>query len=156
MSVEWNGDEVERQLRARLSRNMRQAALYVKGQVQRSINRGNADGSDPSAPGESPKKVTARLFQSIATDQRESPLEITGVVGTNVEYAKRLEYGFTGTERVSPHTRLIKSVFGRKLPFPMYVNVGGYSRNVDQAPRPFLRPGLADNLPAIRRILARG
>ena len=129
MSVDWNGDEVERALRARLSRNMRQAALYVKGQVQRSINRGNADGSDPSAPGEPPKKVTARLFQSLATDQRESPLEITGVIGTNVEYAKRLEYGFTGTDAAG--------------------------RVVDQQPRPFLRPGLADNLPAIRRILAR-
>ena len=128
MTVEWNGDEVERALRARLSRNMRQATLYVKGQVQRSINRGNADGSAPSAPGEPPKKVTARLFQSIATDQRESPLEITGVVGTNVEYARRLELGFTGTDAAG-HV-------------------------VDQQPRPFLRPALRNNLTAIQRILA--
>lgn len=129
MTVEWKGDEMERALRARLSRNMKQAALYVKGQVQRSINRGNADGKNPSAPGEPPKKVTARLFQSIATDQRESPLEITGVIGTNVEYAKRLEYGFTGTDSAG--------------------------RVVDQAPRPFLRPGIENNRQAIRTILAK-
>lgn len=129
MSVEWKGDDVAMTIRARLSRNMDQATLYLKGQVQRSINRGNADGKNPSAPGEPPKKVTARLFQSIATDKRESPLEITGLVGTNVEYARRLELGFTGTD--------------------------ADGRVVDQAPRPFLRPALANNLTAIGRILAR-
>lgn len=129
MSVTWKGDEFERLMRARISRNMDAAALYLKGEVQRLINRGNADGSDPSAPGEPPKKVTGRLFQSIATDKRESPLEVTGVVGTNVEYARRLEYGFSGTDAAG--------------------------RMVDQAPRPFLRPALAEGMPVIGRLLAR-
>lgn len=130
MTVRWNGDAIEQQLRARLSRNMDQATLYLKGQVQRAINRGNADGKNPSAPGEPPKKVTARLFQSIATDRRESPLEITGVVGTNVEYARRLELGFTGTDEDG--------------------------RVIDQAPRPFLRPTLSAERERLVRIISRG
>lgn len=138
MTVEWKGDEMERALRARLSRNMKQVTSYVRGEVRKAVNRsqpfrrtakGDLVGLDPSAPGEPPKKLSSILADSLATDQRESPLEITGVVGTNVDYAKRLEYGFTGTDSAG--------------------------RNVDQAPRPFLRPGLADNLPAIRAILAK-
>lgn len=129
MTLEWRGRALEASLRARIGRNMDAATLYLKGEVQRAINRGNADGSDPSAPGEPPKKVTARLFQSIATDKRESPLEITGVVGTNVEYARRLELGFVGTDSAG--------------------------RVVDQAPRPFLRPTLASKLAFIGKLLAR-
>lgn len=129
MTLEWNGDDVEREIRARVSRNMDMATLYLKGQVQRSINRGNATGADPSKPGEPPKKVSARLFQSIATDKRESPMEITGLVGTNVEYARRLELGFVGTDSAG--------------------------RTIDQAPRPFLRPALTASLTAIGRVLAR-
>jgi len=129
MTVEWRGDAATKAFHALVSRNMSQAVLYLKGQVQRSINRGNADGSNPSLPGEPPKKVSARLFQSIATDKRESALEITGVVGTNVEYARRLEKGFTGTDKLG--------------------------RVIDQAPRPFLRPALDTNRDAITRILGR-
>lgn len=138
MTVEWKGDEIERQLRARLSRNMAQAALYLKGEVRKSINRsqpfrrtakGDLVGLDPSKPGEPPKKLSSILADSIATDQRESPLEITGVVGTNVDYAKRLELGFTGTDSAG--------------------------RVVDQAPRPFLRPALEASAKVIRQILAK-
>ena len=127
MTVEWRGDDVTKAFHALVSRNMSQAVLYLKGQVQRSINRGNADGSNPSLPGEPPKKVSARLFQSIATDKRESVLEITGVVGTNVIYARRLELGFTGTDKLG--------------------------RVIDQAPRPFLRPALAASRATIEKIL---
>lgn len=138
MSVDWRGDDVERVIRARVSRNMDQATLWLQGQVRKSINRsqpfrrtadGDRVGLSPSAPGEPPKKLTENLVRNIATDKRESPLEITGVVGTNVEYARRLELGFTGRDAAG--------------------------RNVDQAPRPFLRPALANNLTAIARFLTR-
>jgi len=129
MTVEWRGDDVTKAFHALVSRNMSQAVLYLKGQVQRSINRGNADGSNPSLPGEPPKKVSARLFQSVATDKRESPVEITGVVGTNADHGRRLELGFTGTDKLG--------------------------RVIDQAPRPFLRPALDTNRDAITRILGR-
>lgn len=127
--LEWFGDEVEKRLRARLSRNMAQATLYLKGQVQVSINRGNADGSNPSLPGEPPKKVTDRLFKSIANRVEESRDSLKGVVGTNVVYARRLELGFVGTDR--------------------------RGAVIDQAPRPFLRPALRNNETALLRILAR-
>ena len=127
MKVTWNGDAVARELRAKISKNMDRATLYLKGQVQRSINRGNADGKNPSLPGEPPKKVSARLFQSVATDKRESAVEITGVVGTNADYARRLELGFTGTDKLG--------------------------RVIDQAPRPFLRPALAASRATIEKIL---
>jgi len=127
MTLTWNGDAVAHELRAKIGKNMNRAMLYLKGQVQRSINRGNADGSNPSLPGEPPKKVSARLFQSIATDKRESVLEITGVVGTNADYGPRLELGFTGTDKLG--------------------------RVIDQAPRPFLRPALAASRATIEKIL---
>lgn len=127
---EWNGAEVAERLRTRLSRNMAQATLHVKGEVQKSINRGNADGDDPSLPGEPPKKVTGRLFQSIATDVAQRGGSLIGRIGTNVEYAPRLELGFVGTD--------------------------SRGRNVNQAPRPFLRPALKSSTAIITRILAQG
>lgn len=118
-------EEVERRLRARIERNMSQAVLYAKGQAQRLVNRGNADGSSPSLPGEPPKKVSSLLFQSFATRVRSERSAVVGVLSNNAEYARRLELGFTGTD--------------------------SRGRVVDQAPRPFLRRSVLDN----RRVLGR-
>lgn len=128
MTVRWLGDEVYQRLYRQISSNMDLAVQHVKGEVQKSINRGNADGSSPSRPGEPPKKVSGRLFQSIATDKIEGISQIVGVIGTNDEKAPRLELGFVGTD--------------------------AQGRNISQAPRPFLRPGLDNSASAVERILA--
>ena len=125
----WEPDKVKAKLIAKVERNMAQAALYAKGEVQRSINRGNADGTNPSLPGEPPKKVSARLFQSITTRVRKTAREVIGSYGTNVEYARRLEFGFHGTD--------------------------SRGRNINQEPRPFLRPILKTKRREILAILSR-
>jgi hypothetical protein len=61
----------------------------------------------------------------------------------DVKYAAFWEFGFHGTEQVSPHERIVSHVFGRKVT-PLAQRVKGHSRKVDQAPRSFMRSALAD------------
>ncbi|MEL6576073.1 MAG: hypothetical protein AAFQ81_09295 [Pseudomonadota bacterium] len=129
MTLKWNGDAALRQLRARVARNMAPASLYVAGQVQRKLNRGNASGADPSVPGEPPKKVTGRLQQSITSTVRSDASSIRGVIGTNVVYARRLELGFFGTD--------------------------SRGRNISQEPRPFLLNTLRESASVVNRIIGR-
>lgn len=129
MSEEFDAAGLEAKVRAHVERNMDAATLWLKGQVQRKINRGNADGTDPSSPGEPPKKVSGRLFQSIATGKEVSEREIVGRVGSNVKYARRQEMGFVGTDAAG--------------------------RQVSQAPRPYFRPSLAENLAKLGKIISR-
>lgn len=81
--------------------------------------------------------------------QEQSGETETGVYGRvfsagDVKYAAFWEYGFHGDETVKAHMRTV--VFGRTVdPF----NVGPYTRHVDQAARPFMRPSLAEMKGAI-------
>ncbi len=106
---------------------MEKAGEVVVGNVKRLINRGNPTGKNPSAPGEPPKKVSARLFQSITKKIVRTKDQVTCWVGTNVVYARRLEKGFIGKD--------------------------SKGRVYDQKPRPFLVPGLAQSMAAVKRIL---
>ena len=58
-----------------------------------------------------------------------------GIVGTNVEYAARFEYGFSGSESVRAHIRK-----GKNGP----VNVRAFTRNVNVPERSFMRSALND------------
>lgn len=112
-----------------MERRIRQAQLLVQADIKRSINVGNRTGKNPSQPGQPPKKVTAQLFQSIAAPAPEKVNgEIKGLVGTNKEYARRLELGFVGRDKLG--------------------------RNYNQAPRPFLRNAIVRNRLEIAAILA--
>jgi len=129
MPTEWRGAEYQRQLEARLLKNMGAAALYLAGQAKQKINRGNPTGKFPSLPGEPPKKVSARLFQSLTGKAYRDTTAIVGVFGSNVEYARRLELGFVG--------------------------IDSKGRTISQEPRPFLRPTLAEEIDTVIQILAR-
>lgn len=124
----WNAGTVVAATEAEVLKRVRRAQLLVQNSIKRSINRGNATGKFPSAEGEPPKKVSARLFSSIAAPEpRIEGGVVIGAVGTDVEYARRLEEGYVGTDSAG--------------------------RNVNQGPRPFLRPGITNNLPAIKKAL---
>lgn len=56
-------------------------------------------------------------------------------VGTGVEYAETVIEGYTGPQQVPAHTRLIKQAFGKKLKFPVYVNVAAHTRQQNIPPR---------------------
>ena len=66
----------------------------------------------------------------------------------DVKYAGFWEFGFTGDETVQAHQRLYTSVYDGKGEKTI-ASVGTYTRHVDQAPRSFMRTGLADQSESI-------
>lgn len=87
------------------------------------------------------KVRTGRLLRSINTRMTEKPGEVSGTVGTNVEYARIHEFGFHGNVNVKEHLRLSKNGF--RLP------VRAHIRRVDLPERSFLRSSLRDLRPEI-------
>jgi hypothetical protein len=122
--AQWRSQEVEASVKDESVRRLQMALQIIRDTTKSLINRGNLMGVRPSLPGEPPKKVSGQLFNSIQTRIIVSGAKYVGTVFTNVEYALRLEYGFVGTD-----------VLGRSY---------------DQAPRPFMRPGLEKSLPAVK------
>jgi len=106
---------------------MNVAVTLVQADVKLSLNVGNPGGKNPSAPGEPPRKVTARLFNSIFGKVIRIGSQVLGVVGTNVVYGRRLELGFAGKDKLG--------------------------RQFNQAPRPFIRPAFARNRDRIKKAL---
>ena len=95
------------------------------------------------------KVRTGRLRRSV--NQRVEVVEssVTGIVGTNVEYAKRLEYGFSGTESVRESLRRITQAFGKQLREPKTITVRAHTRKVDMPAHSFLRSALNEMRPQI-------
>lgn len=87
---------------------------------------------------------TGRLRRSITQRIEAGADEISGIVGTNVEYAAIHEYGFKGAVSVKQHLRLVKEAFGRPLKSPVWSTVRAHSVNVNMPERSFLRSALAD------------
>ena len=94
---------------------------------------------------------TGTLRRSIDQDQEsrlKNPLEvsgdrITGIVSTNVKYAKAHEYGFSGVVSVREHMRTVKQAFGRPIA-PREVTVRAHTMKMNLPERSFLRSALAD------------
>ena len=92
---------------------------------------------------------TGRLRRSINSRVEEDGARVYGFVGTNVVYGQRHEMGFSGTENVKAHSRLMTVAFGRKVNDPRQISVRAFSRQIKYAARPFLRPALAEMKPEI-------
>ena len=107
---------------------MTKIALTIANQATQ-----NADGR----PG--PNIVTGRLRSSITG--QVSGDGFSAVVGTNVEYAPRLEMGYSGPESVKAHTRTIRKAFGRAIA-PRQVQVSAFTRTANARAYPFLRPAI--------------
>lgn len=107
---EWRGldglgEELLAELRPRAEAAVRRAVLTLHGQVVRTLS-GKRTGRvyrvtktgrlhQASAPGEAPAVLFGRLRQSIAFTEPTwpEPNTVTASVGTNVAYARRLEFG---------------------------------------------------------------
>lgn len=87
---------------------------------------------------------TGRLRRSITQRIESGAEEISGIVGTNVDYAAAHEYGFKGAVTVKQHLRLVKQAFGRPLKSPVWSTVSTHTKNVSLPERSFLRSALAD------------
>ncbi|MGR2663673.1 HK97 gp10 family phage protein [Chromobacterium haemolyticum] len=68
---------------------------------------------------------------------------IAGFVGTNVEYGRRWELGFDGTETVREHLRLVKQAWGKPIA-PRMATVKAHTRKVELPARSFLRSALTE------------
>lgn len=98
------GDDEFRELRPRAEAAVRRAVIRLTGAVQQTLT-GPRSGRVyvisktgrvhvASAPGEPPAVLYGRLRQSIAwTEPEWEGNTVTAEVGTNVEYARRLEFG---------------------------------------------------------------
>jgi len=76
---------------------------------------------------------TGQLQGSIQPEpQQVSPDDLTGVVGTSVEYARVVEFGFTDSVRVSAHRRTMAQGFGPDSEYPKVVTVEAHTRRVDR------------------------
>lgn len=102
----------------RLQRALLAGGVWLAFQIKKSINRGNRDGSDPSKPGEPPKKQTARLFKSITQGVETTPNALIVRVGTNVKYGRFLELG---TSKMSPRPFLRPALQRHAAQFPEVV-----------------------------------
>jgi phage gpG-like protein len=98
------------------------------------------------------KVRTGTLQRSIDQVTTEAGDIVTGMSWTNVKYAARHEYGFTGTESVKAHMRKIKQVFGRPIA-PKEIQVKGFSRSIKYPARSFMRSALRDAEPQILEAL---
>jgi phage gpG-like protein len=91
---------------------------------------------------------TGRLRRSIHLELFNEPGQVLGVVGSNVEYAARIENGFKGTESVREFVRKQTMAWGRPIT-PQLVSVRPFTRRVNVAARSFLAPALADTRPTL-------
>ena len=95
---------------------------------------------------------TGRLRRSITYKVIKTPSRITGIVGTNVEYARIHELGFHGQVSVKAHLREIKKAWGKDIT-PRTVEVRTHSRQVNLPAKSFLRSALSDMAPEIIQTL---
>lgn len=63
--------------------------------------------------------------------------------GSNMVYAGRHNYGFSGAEQVASHKRIMRQVFGVELREPIEVTVQGFTRQANTPQRQFLGLSLA-------------
>lgn len=110
--VTWHGDKFQKRTAKQLEKGVTNACLYTSNQMKKNVNRGNADGSNPSDPGEYPKKVTGTLQNNITYTVKTGSEKIKGRVGIRKspasEYALYLELG---TSKMAARPFIRKTVF---------------------------------------------
>lgn len=95
---------------------------------------------------------TGRLRRSITHKVAKTPNAISGIVGTNVEYARAHELGFNGQVSVKAHLRQIKMAWGKSIT-PRTVEIRPHTRQVNLPAKSFLASALADMTPEIMQTL---
>lgn len=131
----WNPNGVISNIEKEVERRMTAVGMEIQSTAVRKLNvgqpvrrtkGGHLVGLAPSAPGEPPKTLSARLKQSVAFAVSRDFAKIALRVGTNVVYGRRLELGFHGRDKKG--------------------------RNISQEARPWLRVSVEESRRAIQRI----
>lgn len=95
------------------------------------------------------KNRTGTLRRSINYRIDEGTEKISGIVGTNKEYAAVHEYGFQGTVQVKQHMRMQRQAWGRPIS-PREVLVRAHTAKMNLPERSFLRSSLREMADQIR------
>jgi len=74
---------------------------------------------------------TGNLQSSISVSQ-DIRDQLVYYVGSSVEYAAIIEFGYTGVQQVQAHRRTITQAFGEELDQPLVVSVEAHTRRVDR------------------------
>lgn len=120
VNMKWYGKEFKLIVDAQALATLEEACILVQDTAKESIGKV----PPPSPPDHAPAAPTGTLKGRITHEIDKS--EMVGKVGTNLEYARRLELGFTGVDKIGRH----------------------YA----QAPRPYLRPALHKNEAIIKKM----
>lgn len=97
---------------------------------------------------------TGRLRRSINQKVTDDGQSIIGEVGTNVEYARFQELGFTGTQNIKAHLRTIKEAFGKSIKGgPVTFTVAAHTRKVDYPAHSFLASSLHELEPEFKEAI---
>lgn len=130
------------ELNATYSTRLQRAALFLEAEIKRKLTRGGHTGKEypvpgtqnrthvASAEGEAPAVLFGRLVNSISHEMKVDPDELMAVVGSNLDYAARLEFGF-----------MEKDSLGRQY---------------HQGPRPYFRSTYEEQRERIKRIIEGG
>jgi len=120
----WNGKKLELLVNATSKQLVETACILVEKTAKASII---GLVPPPSPPGHPPAAPTGTLKARIThTKPKMTPQGLVGKVGTNLEYARRVELGFVGMDKLG--------------------------RRYNQAPRPYLRPALHKNEKIIKQM----
>lgn len=117
----------------------------IKTEIRRVAVDVTAHVKDRKLSGQVLKVQTGRLRRSVNLKVTESATGVEARVGTNVEYARIHEFGFTGTVNVKEHMRKGKQAY----------TVRAHTRRVNLPERSFLRSSLSDMRQDIDQRIAR-
>lgn len=112
----------------RIEKARGQHAVAARNAVQKTVLQVTSD-ARILAP-----KDTSHLTRSITPEMEDGPSGRVFVNRFTVPYALYQEFGFSGTQQVRPHVRIITQAFGRTIPSTP-VQVAGHSRNVNKKGR---------------------
>lgn len=85
-------------------------------------------------------QVTGSLAASVQAEAGDD----YALVGTNKSYAAVHQFGFSGTQSVSAHSRQVSKVFGKRLAKAVHQAVKAHSRQQNIPARPFLGMSQSD------------
>jgi phage gpG-like protein len=94
VTLNWFGDEVAKEFRAKIAKQVRLAAELVKSHIMRNVGTSNLKGKNPSKPGEYPHAGSGNFRASIFVTMDEEKLEAQ--IGSDMPYAAVLEFGSPG------------------------------------------------------------
>lgn len=123
VTIEWDAPSIVQIVSGSLEETMAALGIFLEGIVKKSI----AQGQPPSRAGQPPHQLRGELMGTITHTVDKKETKIVARIGSTSQKAARLELGFVGRDR--------------------------RGHNVNQAPRPFLRPAIYKHKAEIRALV---